>query len=85
MAMEVVSIAVIPSVPAVHLLVQAIQPVRRGRHIRNFVTRHTVRHKRRDRVADEHVRALDVPPQILPDVILGRPGDGYKVAANLNV
>ena len=36
-------------------------------------------------MADEHVGALDVLPQILPDVVLRRAGDGDEVAPDLDV
>lgn len=38
-----------------------------------------------NRVADEHVTSLDVAPEEFPDIGLGRPLLGNKVAPNLDV
>ena len=52
-----------------------------GQLLRRHVTWHEFVH----RVTDEHVRMLDVVPQVLPDLLLGRASNVYEVRTNLNM
>lgn len=85
MTLHVIRMPIVSRIPPTHLLIQPIQPVRRRRHVRHLLGRDVMRDEVRDRVADEHVGALDVVPEVLPDVVLRGAGDGDEVAPDLDV
>lgn len=85
MALLVVDVAIVASVPLVHGLVQAIEPVSGGGKVDNLLAGDVERHKLGDGVADEHVGMLDVAPEEAPDVGLGGALDGDEVASDLDV
>lgn len=85
MALQVVLVPIVSCVPPVQWLVQAIQPIRCRRQVRNLLTRNILRNKARDGVADEHISMLDVVPQVPPDILLGTAGLGNEVATDLDM
>jgi hypothetical protein len=85
MTLHIVDMPVVSSIPAVQGLVQAVYPVRGGRHICNFFARHIFRHELRDGMADEHVGVLDIVPEVFPDIRLGRALNAYHVALDLDM
>jgi len=85
MAGHVVDVGIVTSIPLVEVLVQAIEPIGGGREIGNLLLGHGVWDKLGDRVADEHVGALDGVPEEVPDVGLGRALGGSKITSDLNV
>lgn len=84
-ALHIVDMPIVPRVPPIQLLVQAIEPVCRRGHVCHLLAGHVVRNKLRDWVADEHVGMLDVVPQESPDIGLWRTLVGDEIAADLNV
>ena len=50
-----------------------------------LLRRHVTWHKFVHRVTDEHVRMLDVVPQVLPDLLLRRAGNVDEVTSDLDV
>ena len=108
MALGVVHMPIVASVPLVHLLIQAVKPrsivivslqihtdwaaqrsgnlpIASRRQVRNLLRRHGVGHRGWDRVADEHVRFLDIAPEEVPDVGLRRARLGNEIASDLDV
>ena len=59
---------VVLDVPVVHLLVQAIEPVRSSRKVSHLRRCYGLGHELADGVADEDVGLLDVAPDPIPDV-----------------
>ena len=82
---NVVNMAIVTGIPLVEVLVQAIQPIGRGREVNNLLPGNIMRDENWDRMADEHVTSLDVTPKEVPDVGLGRSSLRDQVAADLNV
>ena len=64
---------------------EEISPVSSSGKICDFFGGHILRNKRWYGVAYEHICLLDFRPQMIPDILLRRPGCVAKVAADLNV
>lgn len=84
-ALDVVKMAVVASIPSIEGLVQAIKPIGGSRKIDDLLTRHVERDKLGDGMADEHISILDVAPEKLPDIVLGGPFLRHEVGPDLNV
>jgi hypothetical protein len=84
-ALHVVDVAIVASIPTVQGLVQAVKPISGGREVNNLLTGHIMGNEGWDGVADEHIGQLDVVPEIEPDVALRRSIDGSEVVSDLNV
>ena len=67
------------------MLVQAVEPIGSSGVVDDLLAGYSVGDKDGDGVADEHVTALNVAPEEVPDVGLGRASLGDKVAADLDV
>lgn len=78
-------VVVVTEIPIVKLLVQTIQPIRRGWHEANPLLVDIRRHKSVDRMADEQIRQLDLLPEIAPDLILRASLFVNQITAELNV
>lgn len=78
-------IPIISRIPPIQGLVQAIEPIRRGWQVGNLIARNVLWNETGDGVADKHVGVLDIPPQVIPDILLRATGLGHQVTANLDV
>lgn len=85
MAGNVVEVPIVAGIPTVQGLVQAIKPISCGREVDNLLTRDGVGDENGNRVADKHITTLDVVPQEVPDIGLGRASLCNKVAADLDM
>ena len=77
--------SIIPRIPSIQGLIQTIQPIRCGRHVRNFVARNVLGNKTGNRMADEHVGVLNVVPKVCPNIFLRTTGLSDEIAADLDV
>lgn len=62
-----------------------ISPVSSSGKICDLLSGHTLRNKRWYGMAYEHICLRDFRPQMVPDILLRRPGRVAKVAADLDV
>lgn len=85
MTSGVIDVAVVAGIPVVQGLIETVKPVRRGRVVGDLLPRNCMRDEDRNWVADEHVGQLDVAPEEVPDVSLGRVRLGHKITADLDM
>lgn len=85
MTLLVVNVTVVPQIPCIHVLVQAIKPVGRCRQIGYSRTWDITWDEGWDWVTDEHIGLFDVLPEELPNVCLRSAFHYRKVCSDLDV
>lgn len=85
MAGDVVDVTIVARVPFIEGFVQAVEPICRRWEVCDLLAGDGVRYEDGNRVANEHVARLDVAPQEIPDVGLGRARLGNEVASDLDM
>jgi hypothetical protein len=62
--------SIIALIPFIQILVESIEPVRTCWKVGNLISRDIARNEGGNRMTDEHVGMLNIPPKELPDVML---------------